>query len=103
MDGPGTRHYSTANSAGIDQIPIYLVIARRRPHSQDAILAVQDDLPVGREEIRDEGRQPDPEVYISAVRKILRGAPGDLATFQRHRVPPVTRELRRGGRRRCRA
>ena len=35
--------------AGVDQIPVDLVVARRRPDAEDAVLAVQHDLAIGRE------------------------------------------------------
>src|SRR5215472_3538038 len=74
--------------AGVDQIPVDLVVARCRPDTEDAILAVQLDLAVGGNEIGNQGWQPDPQIHIGAVDEVLRGAPRDLATFERHRLPP---------------
>ena len=88
--------------AGIDQIPVDLVVARRRSYPEDPVLAVQDNLSVGGDEVGNQGRQTDPEVHVGAVGKILRGSPGNLATFQWHLVRPPTRELRQDGRQRCR-
>src|SRR4029077_17850668 len=74
--------------AGVDQIPVDLVVARRRPDAEDAVLAMQHDLAVGGNEIGNQVRQPDPQVHIGAVDEVLRGPPRDLATFERHRFPP---------------
>ena len=76
--------------AGVDQIPVDFVVARRRPDAEDAVLAVQDDLAIGGNEIGNHRREPDPEVHIGAIGEILRGPPGDLATFQRHQLPPIS-------------
>src|SRR5437660_1187629 len=65
-------------------------LARRRPDAEDAVLAVQDDLAIGGNEIGNHRREPDPEVHIGAIGEILRGPPGDLATFQRHQLPPIS-------------
>ena len=74
--------------AGVDQIPVDLVVARRRPDAENAVLAVQNDLTIGRQKIGNQGRQPDPKVDVGAVGEILRGPPGNLATFERHLTPP---------------
>src|ERR1700751_1271886 len=79
--------------AGVDQIPVDLVVARRRPDAEDAILAVQHDLAIRRDEVGNQGWQPDPQIHIGAVYEILRGAPRDLATFERHRLPPINRPI----------
>src|SRR6516162_1699796 len=73
---------------GIDQIPVDLVVTRCRPDAENAVLAVQNDLAIGRNEVGNQGRQPDSEIHISAVGEILRGPPGNLATFQWHPAPP---------------
>ena len=75
--------------AGVDQVGVGLVGAGRRADAQNAVLAVQDDLAIAGNEVGDQGRQADPEIDIGAVREVLGGPPGDLATFERHRFPPV--------------
>jgi hypothetical protein len=49
---------------------------------------VQHDIAIGGNEIGDQGRQTAAEVHISAVGKVLRGPPSDLATFLKHRRAP---------------
>src|SRR5215472_13464507 len=46
---------------------------------------MQHYFAVGGEKLGDQGRQTDPEIDIGAVGEILRGPPGDLTTFERHR------------------
>src|SRR5262249_39339215 len=88
----GVMHIAAAGDqgyrllAGVDQIPVDLVVARSRPDPEDAVLTVQHDLAVGGNGIGNQGWEPDPQIYISAVNEVLRGPPRDLATFQRHRL-----------------
>ena len=74
--------------AGIDQIPVDLAGAGRRRDPEDTVLAVQHDIAIGGNVIGNQGRQTDAEVYISAVGKVLRGQPSDLATFLKHSRAP---------------
>src|SRR6185312_1065753 len=69
--------------AGIDQVLVLLAGLRRRPHAEDAVLAMEHDLAVGGDEIRHHGGEADAEIDISAVGNVLRGAPRHLATGQR--------------------
>jgi len=75
--------------AGIDQIPVDLAGARRRPDPEDTVLAVQHDIAIGGTGIGDQGRQTDAVVHISAVGKVSRGPPSDLATFLKHHHVPI--------------
>ena len=88
VDIAAAGHQRDRLLAGIDQVPIDFVVGGRRTDPQDAVLAVQDDLPVGRDKVGNQSRQTDPEVDIGAVLEILRGPPRDLTTIERHRVPP---------------
>ena len=60
------------------EVQVDFVGARRRPDAEDAVLAVQHDLAVVRQEVGDQGRQADAEIDIDAVGEVLRGAPRDL-------------------------
>src|SRR5215472_3358796 len=73
--------------ARVDQIPVDFVVTRRRPDTENPVLAVQHDLTIRRYEIGNQRRQPDTEVYIGTVDEVLGGPPRDLATFERHRLP----------------
>ena len=74
--------------AGIDEVEVDLVVARRRPDPEHAVLALQHDLaPVG-QHVGDQGRQPDAEIDVDPVGEILRGAPGDLLAGERHGLSP---------------
>src|SRR5215471_5229645 len=78
-------HQSDRLLAGVDQIPVDLVIRGRRPDTENAVFAMQHYFAVGGEKLGDQGRQTDPEIDIGALGEILRGPPGDLTTFERHR------------------
>src|SRR5579883_1513625 len=68
--------------AGIDEILVLLTRLGRGSHAEDAVLAVEHDLAVPRNEIRDHRRQADPEIDVSAVGDVLRGTPCHLAAGQ---------------------
>src|SRR5262249_47246587 len=71
--------------AGIDEIGIRLARRRSLAEAEDAVLAVEHDLAIRRDEIRHQGRQADAQVDIRTVGDVLGGAPGDLPTRQRCR------------------
>ncbi len=75
--------------AGIDEVEVDLVGARRRADAEHAVLALQHDLSPFGQDVGDHGRQADAEIDVDAVGEVLGGAPGDLAAGKRHAVPPV--------------
>src|SRR6185437_16420759 len=85
-------HQRSEALPGVDQVPVLLAGLGRRPHAENAVLAVEDDLAIGRDEIRDHGGKADAEIDISAVLDVLRGAPRHLAAGQRlHGFLPASR------------
>jgi hypothetical protein len=60
--------------AGVDQVVVLLAGRRCRPHAEHAVLAVQNDLAILRQVVRDQRRQADAEVDDGAVGYVLRDA-----------------------------
>src|SRR5690606_39002253 len=59
--------------------------------AEDAVLAVQDDLAIGRKVVGDQRRQADAQVHAGAVRDVARHARGHLVAVEPlHRRPPAS-------------
>jgi catechol 2,3-dioxygenase-like lactoylglutathione lyase family enzyme len=75
VDIAAAGHQADRPLAGVDQIPVDLVVTGGWPDAEDAVLAVQDDLTIGRDKIGNQGRQPDPEVELNLVFNANAGDP----------------------------
>ena len=62
----------------IDQIQVLQPRRGRRPHSQDAVFAVQDDLAVLRQMVSDQGRHADAQIDVGAFGDVARDTRRDL-------------------------
>src|SRR5216117_780649 len=62
----------------IDQIHVLPPGRGRRPHSQYAVLAVQENLAVLRQVVPDQRRHADTEIHIRTLGNVLGDARGDL-------------------------
>ena len=64
--------------AGVDQVLVPGVLGRLGSHAEDAVLAVEDHLAVGRHEVRHQHRLADAEIDEGALGDVPGDAPGDL-------------------------
>src|SRR5881396_17914 len=75
----------------IDQIHVLPPGRGRRPHSQYAVLAVQENLAVLRQVVPDQRRHADAEVDVRAFGDVACDARGDLVTAEFRVVPAAAR------------
>ena len=66
MEIGGARQHRHRLLAGVDQVRVLFALRRRRPHAEQAVLAVQEDLAALRQEVGDQRRQADAEVDVGA-------------------------------------
>ena len=78
----GAGHQGDRLLAGVDQLLVLLGRRRLGPHAQNAVLAVEHDLALGRDEVGHQHRLADAEIDHRAVRDVLGDAPGDLVAGQ---------------------
>ena len=57
--------------AGVDHFIVFVAGRGRRPHAKQAVLALQENLAVGRQMIADQRGEADAEIDIRAFRNIL--------------------------------
>ena len=81
--GPGHRGHRLL--AGVDQVGVDLVVGRVGPDAQQAVLALQLHVDVGRDVVRAQRRNPDAEVDVVAVLDPAGGAGRHLLAVQCHR------------------
>ena len=72
--------------AGIDQPGVDLVLRRRRPHAEHAVLGMEDHLALQRHVVGDRGRDADAEIDVPALRDVARHAGGHLDAAERLEV-----------------
>jgi hypothetical protein len=96
---------------GVDEVPVHVLLGRRRPHAEEPVLALEEDLPVLGQEVRNAGRQADAEVDVRALGNVARDARRHLVTVESvhgslREIRPPPSPSRRSARlsaRRCRA
>src|SRR5690606_2348612 len=54
-------------AAGVDQVGVHILAAGGGTHAQDAVFAVQQDVPVGRQVVAHQGRHADAQIDDGAV------------------------------------
>ena len=82
----------TVSLPGVDEVGVDLAFGGIRPHAEDAVLGLEDDVHALRDEVRDEGRHADPEVHVHPVAELLGRAPDDAVPVElRHRLSPSAR------------
>ena len=74
----GAGHEAHEFLAGIDDVGVVRSIRGRIGHADNAILAVQDDLTIRRQVLRDQRRHADAEIDVGAVGNVARDELGDL-------------------------
>ncbi len=68
--------------AGVDQVAVFLAGGRCLAHAEQAVLAVQQDLTVGRQVIADQGGQADAEIDHGTIGNVFGHAGGHLIAGQ---------------------
>src|SRR5947207_1921581 len=63
---------------GVDEIFVFFAGCGFRPDTEDAVLAVQNDLAASRQVVGDQGRQADPEVDVRPLRDVAGNPRRDL-------------------------
>src|SRR5581483_9560252 len=84
--------------ARVDHVPVLGALRGGGSHAEDAVLAVEDDLAVLRQVIRDQRRHADAEVHVGALGDVARDALRHLLAGElrvAHRAVPVMREIPR--------
>src|SRR5262249_22401040 len=77
------RQQARGPLARIDEIGVRLTRRRRFAEAEDAVFAVEHDLPISRDEISDQGREANTQIHISAIGNVLWRAPGNLSPRER--------------------
>jgi len=64
--------------AGVDEIGILVALDGKRPDPEQAVLALEHDVHAGWDEVRHQGRHPDPEVDVEAISELGSDSAGHL-------------------------
>src|SRR5690606_17935214 len=80
--------------ARVDEVGVLLALVGERAHAEDAVLALQDHAHPGRQVIRHEGGDADPEVDVLSVLELLRGDRRHLVARPGHAVTSAASRAR---------
>src|SRR5579875_2436201 len=97
MEERAARMKRRLAAAGVDEIGILLAGLRRAAHAENAVLAVEHDLAIRGQVIRDKRRHADAVIDVLPVAQILRTAPRHLPSRQRHHGCTTTRSTKMPG------